>query len=324
MSISSTNTISSDYRREPYFHAEEGYEYPCALKDYDIIEEGNFNNILKYIGNLETTRRKIIFIMNIIQHDRLEIFTKVLNIENINQTYYTDFLSHAIRVKSQNIISYLIKNGVNITIDNTNIWFIMLNCSIDNLTLMIDYNLLDISLISENFNIICGQPNTLDKIKFFINLGANVNQNNDQPLINAIRTKNNEIAKYLIENGANIHARNNLSLKLSVSLLNPEMVEYLLILGANIKEINSDDIINVIKYYVQNAFFFTDEFHNTINILAKYDMDLSVINNTKYNKPNLNRFVEILVSKGIEPLVISNIIVDKTCDEQMTYDEQMV
>ena len=101
----------------------------------------------------------------------------------------------------------------------------------------------------------------LDIVKYLIDNGANLHDENDCALRFSAEHGHLSIVKYLIENGADIHANDDYALKLSAQCGYLNVVEYLIENGANIHAGNDyplrwsayDGHLDVVKYLMEKG-----------------------------------------------------------------------
>ena len=98
-------------------------------------------------------------------------------------------------------------------------------------------------------------------VKYFQQLGADINADNDNPLRLASKNGHLEVVKYLIQNGADIHAADDRALRSASGRGHLNVVKYLVENGANIHALNDyaitlasgDGHLEVMKYLIENG-----------------------------------------------------------------------
>jgi ankyrin repeat protein len=112
----------------------------------------------------------------------------------------------------------------------------------------------------------CAERGQLDKVKYFVEQGADIHDNDDEALIMSIMHNKFDVVEYLIEHGANIHARDESALWLSVVFGNLRMVKYLVEHGA---DVHTDDE-NALDVSMQNGHLDVVEYINDIRNCNTY------------------------------------------------------
>ncbi len=266
--------------------------------------------LLEYFYTL-TESKKINFIKYVIGLKKLDLFIKILQSENIDLYDDNSFLKCAIDLQSDDILIYLINNGANIIFDdNYVIKKLFAKKNLPFLKNLIDHGA-DIKSVFDLLPLLCtikGFPQ-LEKIKYLIDSGADIHQNNDRPLLAAVTSANNNIAVYLIENGADIHADNDYALRISVRMKNIKMVEYLLKAGADVTKISPADIIDCLHNNSNIKFIFSNKHVcDILQLLISYGMDISFLNRIDFSGLNSNNIVKLLTSNGIESDAVANLM----------------
>ncbi len=278
------------------------------------------DELLEYFYTL-TESDKINFIKFVIGRKRLELFIKILQSGNIDLEYDDNlFLKYAAEHRSYDILIYLIDNGANVAAENN---FIIKNLFLDMdfpfIKTLIDhgadiksvFDLLPRLCLSNIKSVFDMLPRSyqFEKIKYLIDSGADIHQNNDQSLLGAIAYANNDIAIYLIENGANIHADNDYALRYSVRTKNIKMIEYLLKAGADVTKISPADIIDCLHNNSNIKFIFSNKHVcDILQLLISYGMDISFLNRIDFSGLNSNNIVKLLTSNGIESDAVANLM----------------
>jgi len=167
-----------------------------------------------------------------------------------------DFVDPFTRIKFDNdIILNLINNIKDI---NKYFYYFILNENFEILKYLLN-NRVNIHDQNDKPLITALKNNHLKLIKFLIENGADIHARDDKVLINISSMGNLEIVKYLIENGADIHAQNDQAL-IDASYSQLEIVKYLLKNGANINAQNDQALINastknlkIVEYLLENG-----------------------------------------------------------------------
>ncbi len=267
------------------------------------------DELLEYFYTLSKSD-KIRFIDFVIKHEKLELFIKILQSENMDLEYDNNlFFKSAIRSQSYDIFHYLLNNGINVAAENNFIIKnLFLNVNFSFIKMLIDRGA-DIKSVLHMLPQLCGSTISyqLEKIKYLIDSGADIHQNNDQPLLVAVAYGNDDIAIYLIENGADVHADNDYALRFSVRHRNIKMVEYLLKAGADVTKISLPDIMNCLRYDMLSM---PNKIHMSeiLQLLISYGMDISFINSIDLSSLDSNNVIKLLITNGIDPITIANIM----------------
>lgn len=119
------------------------------------------------------------------------------------------FFRIAIVHSAQDMVKYLIQQGINVTVCNN--FAIKISCGF----------------------------NTVKYIKFLIECGADIHVDDDYPICHAADSGSFNVCRLLVEQGANIHVRNEYPFKWVVNSASPEMIKYFIECGANV-HVDSD------------------------------------------------------------------------------------
>ena len=100
--------------------------------------------------------------------------------------------------------------------------------------------------------------NDLEKVKYFVSLGADIRSYNDEAVRCASSNGHLEVVKYLVSQGADIRSRNNNAVHWASSNGHLEVVKYLVSLGADIRSQNDSAVrwasesgnLEMVKYLV--------------------------------------------------------------------------
>jgi hypothetical protein len=274
----------------------------CDLIKKDHIE------IINYFSQLDDSDKLCLLKYVIWQYD-LALFCKLYQSSNIDITYNdNELLRTAATLGAGNIILYLAKNGENITFDDNYIFRVIIGkVNIEILEALVDYGC-NIHADKEHaLKTICASYYQMEKLTFLVRMGADIHIDDDYPLILACQCMNNDIAIYLIDSGANIHTNDEYPLRLSIECSNVELIKYLINAGADTTKISIDNIINCIDNgsYRSHPGYYTSD---TIRLLLEHNIDLSSLNKITKKKNDCYELINVLVSGGVEPLVIANLL----------------
>ncbi|AGF84864.1 repeat protein [Moumouvirus goulette] len=206
------------------------------------------NNILKYLLQNGATSHTInLGLTGASMGGHLDIVKCMIDLGAEVNFYYGRSLNLACYNKHVDVVKYLLDNGSIINVSTTSLENISNQFYIVKLLVErgLDKKSMDHILKTACFYL---RPNI---IKYLLESGADINTDNDKPLLNAIQAgnyqDNKSVIQYLIENGSNIHTDNNESLNLACNLGQFEIVKLLVTNGADIYKCRNETLVEIIK-----------------------------------------------------------------------------
>lgn len=139
---------------------------------------------------------------------------------------------------SRNIINSIIRKFINKggNIDD----ILATSCRLDYFEvgrIMIDYGA-DVNSNNNDPLMWCALNNSTNMIKLLIDNGANVNACNGLSFVWVIQNGNIDVVKYFIENGADINLNHNMYLETAIQNNHMDILEYLLSIGGNLMQLD--------------------------------------------------------------------------------------
>ncbi|AKI80335.1 putative ankyrin repeat protein [Acanthamoeba polyphaga mimivirus] len=192
------------------------------------------------------------------------------------------------------MIKYLIDYGLDITFNNNFAIKLASLCHENILKLVID-NGGDVHVDNEFPICLAANHGRLSCVKLLVDYGVDPFCHDNIVMKLASLEYYNDIIKYMISIGADINSGNNFVLCNAIKNIDDKMIKTAINAGANINDINPNDIICLIKYQCPT----------TIDILVKYGLDISTVNFCSKIRPDRKKFVDKLISQGVDPTIIA-------------------
>ncbi|WUG43902.1 ankyrin repeat protein [Megavirus chiliensis] len=219
--------------------------------NYNPIRAACFNghyNILKYLLQYGATSHTInLGLTGASMGGYLDIVKYMIDLGAEVNFYYGRSLNLACYNKHVDVVKYLLDNGSIINMSTSSLDSI--SNQFDIIKLLVERGLdkksMNRILITACFCL------RLNIIKYLLESGADINTDNNKPLLNAIQAGNYQdnklVIQYLIENNSNIHTDNNESLNLACNLGQLEIVKLLVTHGADIYKCRNETLMEIFK-----------------------------------------------------------------------------
>lgn len=254
---------------------------------YNIDQDTIFNS-LEHSVNILDLNNFYLLIKNhndIFKNDNI-LIRRILYIAY--QNHYQDYSVY------YEMIKYFIDNGLDITFNNNFAVKVASLCNENILKLVID-NGGDFNVDNEFPICLAANYGRLSCVKLLIDYGVNPFCFDNIVIKLASIDYYDCVIKYMISIGADINADNNFVLRNAIKNLDKKMIKIAIEAGANINDISPNDIANVIK----------NQSSNIMDILIKYGLDISKVNFCSKICPERKKFVDNLISRGVDPIIIA-------------------
>ncbi|AEQ60801.1 putative ankyrin repeat- containing protein [Acanthamoeba polyphaga mimivirus] len=192
------------------------------------------------------------------------------------------------------MIKYLIDYGLDITFNDNFAIKLASLCHENILKLVID-NGGDVHTDNEFPICLAASYGRLSCVKLLVDCGVNPFCFDNMVIKLASIDYYDNVVEYMVSIGADINAGNNFVLRYAIKNLDKKMIELAVNTGANINDISPNDISHIIKHQSPTI----------MDILIEYGLDISTVNFCSKIRPERKKFVDKLISQGVDPTIIA-------------------